>query len=130
MELSHLEMWDNVMREIHEITVKDETPRELDRQGLLYLPYCRDSGLIPTDACRLDLRGDRVAYGYFSRESIPKRECKKHIICYFNENEGKAYLRENEAREYQIIALLDLARRALPIDLTVEDEKYSIYKYL
>ena len=130
MEVSHLEMWDRVMSEIHERTVKDETPRELDRQGLLYLPYCRDSGLIPTDACGLDLRGDRVSYGYFSRDSIPSGECKKHIICYFNENEGKAYLRENEATEYQIIALLDLARRALPIDLTVEDEKYSIYKYL
>ena len=40
--------------------------------------YCRDSGLLATDACRKDPRGDRTIQGELYLEDIPTQSCQVH----------------------------------------------------
>ncbi len=129
MEKSHLVMWDEVMHALHATSVCDgEELDTFNRNKLLYLPYCSDSGMLVSDACQYDIRGQRVAYGYFSEGNVPKGECDKHVICYFNQRDGKIYDYCEDELSYTKIALLDVKIRDMPIDVKIADEEFSYHK--
>ena len=81
----HLMAFDGVMRALYS-RVQDETLESaFHRPGGIYeLPYCLDSGCIPTDACKEDMRGSRIAYGYFSSRGMPSERCEMHIHAYYD----------------------------------------------
>ena len=108
---SHLNVWDDVMKKIHAecvFTSKSE-PKAFSVSGMRYLPYCLDSGLIPDEACSHDVRGDRVAYGYFTSENAPKSLCTTHVYI-----SGSGDLLSAPKIE-----------RSLPDGIFVTDEEYS-----
>lgn len=68
-------LWKKVMAPIHEgLENKDFTKPE----GLITVNYCRDSGLLATDACRADLRGSRVASSQMFAADAPSTYCEIH----------------------------------------------------
>ena len=77
---SHLNIWDEVMKKIHEACVFDvnDNIKGFSTQGLSYLPYCKDSGELCIELCEKDIRGSRVGYGYFSKGNQPDSNCKIH----------------------------------------------------
>ncbi len=85
---THLELWDRVMNKIHTLVDCEE---HFSTSGLVYRSFCRDSGKIPDDACRLDPAGDRTDWGWFTPDTAPKEYCTDHIECkYKSETEELA----------------------------------------
>lgn len=103
---SHLEIWDRVMLSAHEIILKNnEAPEGFSTEGLLYLPYCRDSGGLYTEICSHDLRGERIEYGYFEAENAPSVECARHILC------PKEYYGGEASEGTDLVAMLYIPER-------------------
>ena len=70
-------VWKAVMQEIHTDlpSAKFERP-----EGIVSKAVCRDSGLLATDACRADDRGDRTITEIFNSKNgtIPTKSCNIH----------------------------------------------------
>ena len=48
--------------------------------NLVTADYCKDSGLLPTDACRSDPRGSRVGTMTLLRDDAPTAYCTRHSV--------------------------------------------------
>ena len=71
-----LSLWRKVMSAVHADlpekhfgTVQDAT----------YCTICLDSGLLATDACKHDVRGDRTTTMVLLKQDAPKETCKVHV---------------------------------------------------
>ena len=72
-------MWKKVMSAVHEnLEYKDfGKPESVE---LVSADYCLDSGMIPTDECRMDSRGSRVGRGTFVKGDQPSQYCTIHTL--------------------------------------------------
>lgn len=123
--VSHLEIWDNVMRKIHDARLKASDYVEgFSVSGLEYLPYCKDSGELYSEKCLLDPRSSRLEYGYFTPDNKPGKICDRHVICYYDEVTGQVTSDANPYENLIEIALLDIKGRSFPIEITVTDDEY------
>lgn len=78
--ISHIEIWDIIMKEIHETMLKNkEGLKTFSTEGIYYLPYCKDSGDLYTENCIFDPRGMRLEYGYFTMDNKPNELCGVHL---------------------------------------------------
>ena len=120
---SHIEIWDQVMTLIHS-NIDERESKEFSKDGLYYLPYCKDSGKIYSENCVYDPRGDRMDYGYFSEDNAPTTHCDRHIICmYDTESKGVATSRcpkENIA----MVSLISVSDRSFPKQIVVTDAEF------
>ncbi len=125
--ISHLKIWDDVMKEIHELMLGNlENPESFSTESLEWLPYCKDSGKLYYDTCMEDERGVRLEYGYFSPDNKPKSVCDRHVLCEIDRETG-LLADENTPREnIEIISLLKGELRELPIDISILDESYFV----
>lgn len=123
--ITHLEIWDKVMKSVHEATLSmDENLMSFSTEGLEYLAFCKDSGEIYTDKCTFDPRGSRIEFGYFDSNSKPKDYCERHILCLYDE-ETKALASSCCPNEnVTVVALLDISERSFPTEIYVSDAQY------
>ena len=126
LEKTHLEIWDEVMTEIHEemLDKYSEWSKSFSVAELEYLPYCKDSGQLFSESCMLDPRGSRIEYGYFTDSNKPREFCNTHIEVYYD-IETEAIAHEGCPTDSLIkIALLDVPWRAFPTEILVADAEY------
>jgi len=125
IDKSHLTVWDEVMREIHQIHLSNsEEVEEFSTEGLVYLPFCKSSGELYGEICELDVRGSTLEYGYFYPYNKPTGKCSRHVRCFYDElseaiaNDGcdMEFIRE--------IALLDIPERKFPKQIYITDAQY------
>ncbi len=121
---SHLEIWDNVMREVHEIKLNENPTKSFSTEGLLYRPYCMDSGELYSDNCALDVRGSRLAYGYFTPDTAPESICKRHIVCYYDSVEKGIASAGCPVGNLVKISLLDIPDRSFPREVYITDAEF------
>lgn len=57
--------------------------------GIVTAAVCRDSGLVATDACRADPRGDRTITDIFASGSVPTATCTVHKMAKICKETGK-----------------------------------------
>lgn len=73
-----LSVFDSVMHSVIEkrgVRVRQfETPDDV-----VTVRFCKDSGMLPGDACKYDPRGDRFEVGYFKKGTEPTAKCTCHI---------------------------------------------------
>ena len=121
----HLEVWDAVMNEIHRERFIDEGEiKSFSREGLVYRPYCKDSGEIFTDACALDPRGTRMDYAYFAAYDYPSTLCTRHVLCMYD-SVTKGIANHRCKREDLVkVALIKVLDRAFPKEIFVTDAEY------
>ena len=77
---NHLQIWDEVMKRIHEELVfngYDENLKSFNADKLLIAPYCSKSGGTPTEWCELD-DDTSIKFGYFKRTEAEREECNYH----------------------------------------------------
>ncbi len=73
---NHVGLWNKVMSRVHEGLADKDFP---DPGGRRRVNYCMDSGLLATDYCAMDPRGDRVAHGNVFPEDYPEgKVCPFH----------------------------------------------------
>ena len=112
---NHLSVWDEVMKEIHEKALSNrEEIKGFSTEDLIYAPFCLDSGEAVADACKCDVRGERIAYGYFIDGTQPTNPCSRHVVVY-----------EDIFPFLSKISLLRIEERSFPKDVIVADEKYA-----
>lgn len=69
-------LWRKVMEPLHEGL---EDIGFAEPQDVVTQQYCKDSGLIATEWCKADLRGNRVTSGRFIQGDQPKEYCTLHV---------------------------------------------------
>lgn len=80
-----IKLFNTVMQTIN----KGKTVKDFDKpDGIVSVQICRDSGLLPTDACRQDPRGDRTITDIFASDSVPTKECDVHKLIKIDPTNG------------------------------------------
>lgn len=83
----HLVLWRDVMEKIHKDLPKANFgPRP---KGIVDVSICLDSGLIATEDCKNDPRGNRVVVDMFLKGTEPKEACDKHQLVSICKDSGK-----------------------------------------
>lgn len=69
-------IWAAIMKDIHKDLpkVRYQKPNNITTASI-----CRDSGLIATEECRNDQRGNRSYSEYFAKGTIPTKTCTSHV---------------------------------------------------
>ncbi|MBR4955461.1 MAG: transglycosylase domain-containing protein, partial [Clostridia bacterium] len=117
-----LQIWYDVMAQVHEDLPDASFEIKTD---MVEVSYCRDSGMLATDLCKLDLRGSRVSTTYLAPEDVPTQTCTTHVAVEFCSDTGRV------ATEYcsqycpvRIIGALSL-RRLYPYSaIYITDQSY------
>lgn len=92
-------------------------------KNVVAVRYCKDSGLLLSDACASDPRGDRSEIGYFKRGTEPKAECHCHVLINYCEAGGIAT--ENCPPECCHKTALLRVSRSFPRQIKVLDAPYT-----
>lgn len=124
---THLSVWDAVMQRLHRpYTASAKEPRAFSTAlRVVRRSYCKDSGLIPCEACRKDPRGNRIATGYFKAGTEPRQICNCHVTVLYDEG-GGGVARDGCPREQvKEIGMLHLPARAFPVQVYVSDAQYG-----
>lgn len=130
-----LSVWDGVMGEIYEtVLTGDRAPRarEFAYPRLRAVRVCADSGLLPSDACALDPRGDRSTVAYFTESTLPTAHCRTHVkVLYCGSGDDPADGVVTDPATFGFsdlplrrVSLLRVNRR-FPTDLFVGDAQYT-----
>ena len=70
-------LWKSVMEPIHKGLSKIYL---YDAEEMVSVTVCVDSGMIATDACAHDVRGNRTQTVLVYPEDVPAAECSKHVL--------------------------------------------------
>lgn len=69
-------IWKNVMTGIH----KGLDSKSFEKpSGVITVSVCKDSGMIATDLCKKDERGNRVYSELYVKGTAPKKTCTSHV---------------------------------------------------
>ena len=121
---SHLAIWDDVMLKIHDKRLKEGVIESFSTDGLMYLPYCMDSGGIYSEVCVYDPRGTRRDFGYFTPDNQPNGPCGRHVLCLYDA-QSKAVACEKCPKENLVgVSLISVSDRAFPKQIYVTDAEY------
>lgn len=130
-------IFDLVMTRLHEEIIAEaaetgESLRSFDDNrpsDIVQVTYCKDSGNLMTDACRLDPRGSRADTGYFTVSTAPTEYCDTHVIVDYDTTTN-AYAHEYTLpQNIKKVALIRENTRAFPVQIYVEDAQY-VYRDL
>jgi penicillin-binding protein 1A len=117
-----LQIFDSVMQEILRVRPgkiqQFETPSEV-----VAVRYCRDSGMLPCEACMHDPRGERTVIGYFKKGTEPKERCNRHVCVRYCEHGGIASA-DCDAKGCRTVSLVRV-QREFPRQIHVQDAPYT-----
>ena len=119
-------MWQKVMSLVHE-NLKNKAFRQ--PSNLVEVTVCRDSGLLPSDACALDPRGDRTMRVTLSAHDVPTEQCSVHKlvdICDASGHVANEYCAQVPGNSTHKAALLDVTRAFPKNGVVVMDQAYAI----
>lgn len=126
-----LVIWDKVMTMLHQKYIDEAAaggePLKTFEQapGVITAEYCMDSGLLPTDACRMDPRGHRIETGYFTRDSVPKEECETHVIVKRDTVTNLIACPQCNPKDCTDVALIRVEDRIFPTEVYIVDAQYT-----
>lgn len=115
-------LWREVMRRIHDgLENKDFN----SCSGLTQVTVCQDSGLLATEACTHDLRGNRVTTVTVAADTAPTQSCNVHKMVRYCKD-GKHLATEYcPASSVVEIAALDWNREIIK-DIKAQDDEYLL----
>lgn len=118
-------MWKKVMEPLH-ADLENKGFDNRPASGLTSIEVCLDSGMKPTDACRADPRGGRIASFEAAAGTGPTEECAIHkVVSYCTEGHCLA----GETCPPEVVeerAYLDYVREDYGPSITAEDDAYLI----
>ncbi len=117
-----LAMWKLVMERVHEGM---ESKDFFTMDGLVSGSYCLDSGLAPTENCRLDPRGSRISSGLMAREDVPRQPCNVHTLVNIDKTTKQLATPYCPADDIGRVALLNLSRGMPAPGVVLGDEQYT-----
>ena len=125
--VTHLQIWDDVMRIIHEniLSGLDDTQiRSFSIKGLTRCSFCRDSGKLYSENCLYDPRGSRMDFSYFIPGTASEELCDRHILCRYD-TLGEGIATDECPEEFiEFVSLLDIPERSFPKEIYITDAEY------
>ena len=123
----HVEVWDAIMHRLHSRLLatshsarKFEIPLRVVRRE-----YCKDSGMLPCENCRLDVRNNRICLGYFLADDVPKETCDRHIAVLYDKVGGGVACAHCPRSQVETVGMLLLPQRSFPTQVYVADAQYG-----
>jgi len=126
-----LVIWDKVMTMLHQkyIDAANNGGEPLKTfqtaPAVIEVEYCKDSGLLVTDACRMDARGWRTEKGYFTRESAPQTYCTTHVIVSRDTTTNLIACPQCDPADCTQVALIRVEDRNFPTEVYIVDAQYT-----
>lgn len=121
-----VKLWKDVMSTVHKGLENRSFPKPTN---VVECNVCRDSGLLATDACRTDPRGDRTVTVELSLYDVPTESCGTHKeadICKESGHFANEFCASAENNTLYKAGLLDIAR-GFPISgIVVQDQQYVL----
>ncbi len=119
-------MWKLVMEKIHENLENKSFPDPLEGQ-LTTIEVCADSGLLPSDACRADVRGTpRIRKVAVVKGSEPTETCAMHVFADYC-TEGKCLAGAScPMTVVTQVGVLDHVRENYGEKISAEDDPYLL----
>jgi len=128
-------IWNKVMTQLHEQIIADskngvkELEKFEDCEDVVAVEVCADSGLLPSAACRLDPRGDRIEVAYFIKGTEPTKVCNVHVLVdYDTQYGGVVDGSAVESNNTKKVALIKV-ERSFPMQFYITDAQY-VYRYI
>ncbi len=107
----------------------DKTASFLQSENVVSCLYCQDSGKLLCSVCSQDLRGGRIAVGYFKKGTEPTEHCQTHILVDYDHEHHAVACEKCPEESCGTAALLRVGDPAFPYRVTVTDAQY-VYRYL
>ncbi len=127
-------IWDEIMTELHQKYIDaaangGEALKTFEApETVVSARYCRDSGLLMTEACYADPRGksgSRAEWGYFAKGTEPKGYCTTHVMVRYDTKTGAVASDCCPPENVVNVGLLRIEDRAFPMKITVTDAQYA-----
>lgn len=119
-------LWHAVMEGVHADKASAAFTQPTD---VVTATYCRDSGLLATDACRSDPRGDRTVSGKLYLEDVPTESCNVHVLvdmCRESEHVANQYCAEVPGNTIYKQSMLNIVRGFPTPGIVVQDQQYVV----
>ena len=119
-------LWHEVMEGVHKDIGYAEFAKPTD---VVTVSYCRDSGLLATDACRSDLRGDRTIQSELYLEDVPTEECNVHWMvdmCEASDHLANEYCSQVAGNDVYEQSMLNIVRGFPTPGIVVQDQQYVV----
>ncbi len=117
-----IEVWDEVMSGLHSRRENEDTKFDITSKLREY-EFCRDSGMLVTDACESDPRGSRAEQGYFVVGTEPKKYCNCHVSVSYDVVSGGVCVADCPAENIKKVGLITV-NRSFPMQIYVTDAQY------
>jgi penicillin-binding protein 1A len=123
----HLEIWDEIMQRLHSrVMTGDSAVRRFDTPiRVVAREYCKDSGMLPCETCRLDARSNRICKGYFTADNMPKETCTCHVAVLYDKKGGGVACAHCPGEQVEEVGMLLLPQRNFPVQVYVTDAQYG-----
>ncbi|MDR3207850.1 MAG: transglycosylase domain-containing protein [Oscillospiraceae bacterium] len=118
-----LALWKMVMDKVHAELEREEF---FKLENVVQASYCLDSGMVPSENCKLDPRGDRVATGYFYKDDVPRAPCTVHSLTQWDAVTGHLATPYCPSENLRWVSLLSVSRAMPAAGVTIEDEGYRV----
>ena len=119
-------LWQKVMSGIHANLSYAEFQKPSE---VVTVTYCCDSGLLATDACRKDPRGDRTISGQLYLEDVPTESCNVHQltdICGASDHVANQYCAQVPGNNLYEQGMLNIVRGFPTPGIVVMDQPYVV----
>lgn len=124
-----IKAWDDVMTLLHEKYIKSGEGKSFSHDpDIVEYEYCRDSGMLATEACIKDARGSRVERGYFERGTEPYEYCTCHRLVNYDTVTGGVAADGCPSENTEQIGMIAVERN-FPMQIYVTDAQY-VYRDL
>ena len=94
-------------------------------ENIIEVEYCRDSGLLPCDECKKDIRGNRIVTGKFIKGTEPNKFCDIHKEKYIDMIDGMIADVSTPFWRKRLVSLIDYERKEKYSE-KILDEEYFI----
>ncbi len=126
---SPLYVWDDCMKAVYRALPYFRTSFP-ETDGIIYSAFCPDSGELLSDSCLSDLRGPRIAYGYFTLDNRPTTHCHIHKEVYRNLFDQTPELSPHPFGFSSPFSLLDIEKKDIEEEIKTLDRPFRLWYYI
>ena len=117
-------IWDEVMTLLHKkYASSNDTLSFNEPDHIVEARYCADSGLLATEACQADMRGNRMETGYFFKGTEPSEYCTTHVLVQYDKLTGAVASDYCPRENIELVGLINVIR-AFPKQIYITDAEY------
>jgi len=116
-------LFDEVMNRVYQ---DKESEEFYISDNIISAKFCMDSGMQPCRECQNDMRGSRIAVGFFKKGTEPKEQCNLHKKATIDIEDG--FLADALTPSYRrrTVSLLEYQRNNIFDNITILDSNYFI----